>query len=425
MKKLIVILMIIGVPLLTAAQSLNGYFSSSLYSFQRYQNTNESNTFVRTYQQLWMNFSRGNYSLKTKLNFEGDIKTPLESDPRLRFYNLYFEARKIFGLMRVRIGRQPLFNSVAGGLYDGLNLRLRKYGFELTGYYGGNVPAYQKLALTDSWSNDFVLGGSLKYRGIENLILGVSYIDKNFKPVEYKTERLDSLLNPIQYLVRKNSNQYEYVSTEAGYYLGEKFRANARLDYDLNFEEISKVELSGRIKALENLDVELYYNYREPRIRYNSILSVFNYGNTQTIEGGLNYKVNKALTLVGKYGYVKYRDDNSQRVTLGFYTGFGSVMYRKNFGFAGELDAISVSAARSFLKGRLTPTFGLSYSEYKLSQESAKNKLVTLIAGLNIRPWRTFSFDIQGQYLNNKFYNNDFRIFVKVNHWFNTKLSLF
>ncbi len=424
MKKLIVIL-IFGVPLFTAAQSLNGYFSSSVYSFQRYQSPAESNVYVRTFQQLYLNFSRGNYSLKTKLNFEGDVKTPLKGDPRLRFYSLYFEARKVLGLIRVRVGRQPLFNSVAGGLYDGLNLRLRKYGFELTGYYGGNVPAYQKLALTDSWNNDFVLGGSLKYRGIKNLILGVSYIDKNFKPVEYTTERLDSLFNPIQYLVRKNSNQYEYVSSEAGYYLGENFRANARLDYDLNFEKISKVEFSGRVKALKNLDVDFYYNYREPRIRYNSILSVFNYGNTQTVEGGLSYKLNEFLTFIGKFGYVKYKDDNSQRVTVGVYTSFGSVMYRKNLGFAGELDAISVSAAKSLLKGRLTPTFGFSYSEYKLSLESAKNKLVTLIAGLNIRPWKTFSFDVQGQYLSNKFYNNDFRIFLKVNHWFNTKLSLF
>jgi len=424
MKKLIVILLM-GVPLFTAAQSLNGYVSSSVYSFQRFQTVNESSTFVRTFQQLYLNYSHGNYSLKTSVNFEGDVKTPLKNDPRLRFYNLYFEARNLLGFMRVRLGRQPLFNSVAGGLYDGINVKARKYGFELTGYYGGNVPAYQKFALTNSWKNDFVLGGNLKYRGIKNLLLQVSYVNKNFKPVEYKTERLDSLFNPIQYLVRKNSNQYEFVSSEAGYYLGEKFRANARLDYDLNFERISKVELSGRVKALKKLDVDFYYNYREPRIRYNSILSVFNYGNTQTIEGGLNYKLNESFRLVGKFGYVKYRDDNSQRITIGFYTSFGSVFYRKNLGFAGELDAISVSAAKSFLKGRLTPTFGLSYSEYKLSLESTKNKLVTIIAGLNIRPWKTFSFDIQGQYLNNKFYNNDFRIFLKVNHWFNTKLSLF
>jgi len=30
------------------------------------------------------------------------------------------------------------------------------------------------------------------------------------------------------------------------------------------------------------------------------------------------------------------------------------------------------------------------------------------------------SFDIQGQYLNNKIYKDDWRLFFKLNFWFNT-----
>jgi len=52
------------------------------------------------------------------------------------------------------------------------------------------------------------------------------------------------------------------------------------------------------------------------------------------------------------------------------------------------------------------------------------NELVSLMAGTNIRPWRFLSFDVQGQYLNNKIYRNDWRLFLKVNYWFNTNLNL-
>ncbi len=407
----------------TFAQNINGRFTSSVYSFKRFQNVNESNVFIRTFQTLYLNANKGNYSLKTRFNFEGDIKTPLDNNPRLRFYNLYLEARKVFGIATVRLGRQSLYNGVAGGLYDGLSLKLRKWGFTLSGYYGGNVPAYQKLAITDSWSNDFVLGGKLKFTGVENLLLAVSYVNKNFKPIEYTAYRLDSLFNPVQYLVKKNSNQFEFVSGEAGYYLSNNFRANTRLDYDLNYQKISKFEFDTRVEKIKNLGIDFYYNYRSPRVRYNSIFSVFDYANTSEFDGGVDYKISKDFTLVAKYGYVKYKDDNSGRVTAGFYSSFGSFIYRRSFGYAGELSAISLSTAKSFCSGKLTPSFGLAFTSYKLSMDSETNKLVSLIAGVNIRPWRLFSFDIQGQYLSNKIYNNDFRIFLKFNHWFNTNLG--
>ena len=130
------------------------------------------------------------------------------------------------------------------------------------------------------------------------------------------------------------------------------------------------------------------------------------------------------MTIVGKFGNVEYEDDNSQRLTLGFNTVYGNVSFRKTFGYAGELDAISVYSAKTLLEGALTPSVGLSYTSYKLSEDSETNSLVTLLGGVNVRPWKSISFDLQAQYLNNKIYQNDFRIMFKFNHWFNTNLSL-
>jgi hypothetical protein len=406
------------------SQSINGRISSSIYSFKRYDTVNVSSTYARAYEMLNLNINQGNYSLRSYINFASDISKDLKNDPQLSFYNLYFEARKVLDIATIKIGRQPLFNSVAGGVYDGINLDVKKGDYKFSGYYGGNVPPYQKLKLISDWNNNYILGGRLTTTSLENFQISLSYINKNFKAQDYYASRLDADLNPITVLIRNNSNEYKFASGEVNYYLKDQLSINTRLDYDLNFEEISKVELFGNYEKISNLKLNLYYNYREPRIRYNSIFSVFDFGNTQEIEAGADYIINKNFTVTGKVGDVIYKDESSQRATVALSTNYGSLSYRKTFGYEGELDAVSVYGAYSFLEGMITPSVGLSYTSYKLSPDDNTNNLTTLLTGVNYRPFNLLSFDLQGQFLNNKIYKDDFRLFFKINYWFNTILGL-
>jgi hypothetical protein len=164
MKKIIILvcsLLFISVSIFPQGVNVNGNFSSSVYSFQRFDTVNVSQNYLSSFQMLNLNINRGNFSLRSNMNFEADLASQLDGNPKLRFYNLYFEGRDLFKLATVKLGRQPLFNSVAGGLFDGLTLDLRKSHYKLTGYYGGNVPAYQKLQLISNWNDNFILGGIL------------------------------------------------------------------------------------------------------------------------------------------------------------------------------------------------------------------------------------------------------------------------
>ena len=76
--------------------------------------------------------------------------------------------------------------------------------------------------------------------------------------------------------------------------------------------------------------------------------------------------LDEKYTVIGKFANVTYQDETSQRVTLGLKSPFGTVTARKNFGFAGELDAISFYTAFPALAGLLTPSLGFSYAHYKL-----------------------------------------------------------
>jgi hypothetical protein len=422
MKKILFVFIMLLAANFMFAQNINGRFSSSLYSFERFDTSNSSVNHLRAYQMLNLNMNYSDFSIRSYLNLEHDFATDIKDDPRLRFYNLYFEARNVLDAATIKLGRQPLFNSVAGGIYDGASLYVNKWDVQLSGFYGANVPAYQKLELNEDWEDNYILGGRLTTTALQDFRFGISYINKNFKPMSYNALRLDPDLNPITVLIENKSNQYEFLSGEASYYLNNLISIDTRYDYDLNFNHTSRVELDARYDQLENLGINFYYNYREPRVRYNSIFSVFDFGNTQEIELGGDYRINKDFTVIGKFGHVTYKDDDASRLGLGLATRYGSINYRKTFGYAGEMDALSLYSAYSFLEGLLTPSLGVSFTNYKLSKDQEANDLISLLGGINFRPFRTLSFDLQAQYMNNKIYKNDLRFLFKLNHWFNLNL---
>lgn len=424
MKKFILLLSLFLAGGSAFSQNINGRFSSSIYTFERFDTINVSNTYIRSFQLLSLNVNEGKFSLRTQMNLENDLSKNIKNDPRLRFYNLYFEARNIADIATIKLGRQPIFNNVAGGLMDGINLDLKYDNYKLTGYYGGNVPGYQKLEITENWEDNYILGGKFTARFLDDFQVTAGYVNKNFKPQDYFATRYDENLNPIQVLIQNNSAKYEFLTGEVQYEMKNIFSVNTRYDYDLGLDKSSRFEIFGTYDELKKIKFNAYYNYREPRVKYNSIFSVFDYGNTQEIEIGADYILNKLITVIGKFGNVEYKGDNSQRITAGVNTNFGSLIYRKNLGYAGEMDAISVYSAYSFLEGLITPSLGVSFTNYKLSEDAETNNLTTILAGLNYRPYRIFSVDLQGQFMNNKIYSNDFRLFLKLNYWFNTNLNL-
>lgn len=418
MKKTIMIL--ICLPALIFAQNFNGRLSSSIYSFQRFEDVNTSHNYLRTFQTAQLNLNQGKFALRTRFNLEADVAQKLVQDPRLRFYNLFLEARNIWDVLTIKLGRQSNFTGPITGVYDGLNLKLKYKNFKLVTYYGGNVPSYQKLELTEDFGKDYVAGGRLDYSPVANSMISLGYVRKNLIRENYYATRLDENYDPVKVLIQNKSNKFSYVYAKAHYAMADNFETHFSYQYDLNLFTTSRFEFVGRYDKIEDLGLSLYYNYRSPRVRYNSIFAVFDYANTYEIEGGVDYEINEEFAVFGKFGNVTYKDDQAQRISVGVNSNYGSLSYRKTLGYAGELDAVSAYTSKSFFDGVLTPSVGLSYTTYKLSPDAEKNNLISVLLGTNYRPWRNLSFDLQGQFFSNKIYNNDYRVFFRVNHWFNT-----
>ena len=423
MKKLLFFLLASGFLATTYSQSFNGRFSSSIYTFERQDTIGTAYTQARTFQMLTFNFGKDNIWLRSSFNLEYDVANKQIDDPRFRTYNLYVDVQNLWNVVLMKLGRQPLYSSIAGGVFDGATLGFNYSGFKLLGYYGANVPPYQAWEVADFSSDNFVAGGEFSVYALMNWRFTAKYINKNFPSQPYQAVRLDPELNPINVLIENESKQYEYLSGEVSYYKKKLYNFNARYSYDLHYNTTSRVELSGRYEDIKNLGLSLYYNYQEPMVRYNSIFSVFNFANTWEIEAGADYLIDNHYTIIGKFANVTYQGETSQRVTLGLKSQFGTLIARKNFGYAGEMDAISFYTAFATLDGLITPSLGFSYTHYKLTPDDSYNEVTSLLAGFNYRPLRMLSFDLQGQYLNNKIYQDDWRLFFKINYWFNVIIN--
>ena len=388
MKKLLLIILASGFLASTYSQSFNGRFSSSIYAFERADTVGNSYNQARTFQMLTFNFGKDNIWLRSSFNLEYDVSNTLVDDPRFRTYNLYVDVQKMWNVVSLQLGRQPLYSSIAGGVFDGGTLGLEYKGYKILGYYGANVPPYQAWEVADFSSDNFVAGGEFSVYALTDWRFAAKYINKHFPSQSYEAVRLDPELNPINVLIENESNEYEYLSGEVSYFKQNLYNFNARYSYDLNYNTTSRIELLGRYADIKNLGLSLYYNYQEPMVRYNSIFSVFNFANTWEIEAGADYLIDNKYTVIGKFANVTYQDETSQRVTLGLKSPYGTLTARKNFGFAGEMDAISFYSAFATLNGLLTPSIGFSYTRYKLSQDDNYNGVTSLLAGCMKNRWK-------------------------------------
>jgi hypothetical protein len=241
----------------------------------------------------------------------------------------------------------------------------------------------------------------------------------------YDAVRLDSLLNPRIIVINSLPLAEELASVDLEYALP-SFSVQAKSEYDFFTNDLSRLQAFTRVNVMDELGVTAEYILRQPRVAYNSIFSVFNVNSTSELEGGLEYRPCAQTFLFARFGQVAYEgDESSQRIVVGGSYDFVSATLTKNLGYAGDLNGISVQAVCPMFERMLTPTIGGGYASYKLSKDDPSQTVVSAMAGVVYRPVRTFSTDLQVQWMNNPLYNSDVRIFVKATYWLNEQLNLF
>lgn len=406
------------------AQSINGRLTTSFYGFEGRDAALAKQTYLRAYENVYLNASSGDVSFNMNAMVSNDFGSDLATDPELRISSLLVKVRKIGGLADLSVGRQFIFAGAGYGLIDGAQTGLRFLDdrVSVTLYGGTNVDHTRDVRKQWIGSNG-MFGGQVVFAPVENGSVGLSYMNKRRERAPYTAVRADSLFNPYIIVVNSTPLEEELASVDAEYEFGHAVMLQAKADYDVHHAELSRIQAFTRVHAMEGLSGTLEYIFREPRVAYNSIFSVFNTNSTQEIEGGLEYRHSPFFFLFARFADVQYVDDNSQRLSVGGTYEFLTAAYTQNFGYAGELNGVSLQAAYPLLDRVITPTCGFGYASYKHAKDDPSSTVVNLAAGAVYRPSKYISADVQLQWMQNPQFDSDMRAFVKFTYWFNDRLG--
>ncbi len=305
----------IGLVLLSAsalAQLTTGRLTTSFYGFEGRDSALAKVLYLRAYENVYFNAASGDYSFNMNAMVSNDFGSTIQTDPELRVNSFLMKVKNIGGHADISAGRQFVFAGVGSGLIDGISgsAKFLDNTLALTGYGGNNVTQSRDIR-KQYIGNKGLFGGQITYAPIEDGVVGVSYMNKRWQRKPYTALRMDSLFNPYSIVINSRPNEEERASIDIEYQHDQLYSIQAKTDYDILTEEISKVQAFTRIGIMKELNVTAEYIFRKPRLAYNSIFSVFNINSTKEIEGGLEYRPMSKTFLFARFANVNYIDEQS------------------------------------------------------------------------------------------------------------------
>ena len=417
------------------AQLVNGRFTTSFYTFERFDTVGSSKTYVRAFQAVQLSAAQGDFSLQTYLLGAVNGTGEFGDNGRVRFYNLFARWSNIARVGELTLGRQAVYAGAGNGTIDGLSARVKFLDnmFTVRGY-AGSVVNQDFTGIRKNWHDNLSFGGQVITTIVHDARIGLSYMNRRQEQDPYWTMRnRDSTFTPVPYYFSPLPENEELGSADVSYDVGEIATVYGRYDYDFNYRNTARGQGAVRVHATPALAFTGEYIYRKPHVSFNSIFSAFTLNSVSEIEGGVEYSMKPVFgnpggspcLLFGKLGYVSYTDDKSLRWTLGVSMMYGSMSYSHGSGYAGDIHTFNLQASYPLLDRMLVPTVGLSLARYRLSAEVPAEDALAILAGATVRPLKQFSFDIQGQWMSNKLYDRDMRLQVRLNYWFAERMSLF
>jgi hypothetical protein len=408
------------------AQLVNGRLVSSVYTWEKFDTVDVSRTFGRGYQSVLLDISQGDFSLHTHLQGAVNLQKHLAETPDFRAWYLYARWQKIADAVDLSFGRLPFFAGVGTGTLDGMlgTVRLADDAARLTLY--GGAPAAPGLVV-NHWkplSKSYVAGGQLTTTTTSGTRMALSYIQRRRERDAYIGIRTDSLFNPVTTLIEPEADQERTAGVDISHRTDD-LRVYGRTDYNVDDEKFQRAQARVRYAVTEDLSLSGEYLYRRPRVPAGSFFSVFPLGVIHEAEVGADYAVCDPWSVFIKGALVQYDGDRSFRYTAGVSHRYLYLSYRGNTGFAGELNSLSIQGAYPLLDRMVIPNASVTWTSYRLSKDAGTETALAAALGTTVRPLQLLSVDVQGQWLQNRLFDNDVRLFARLTVWFTEQFNLF
>jgi hypothetical protein len=404
-----------------SGQLLNGRFITSVYSWQQFDTVGVSKKFARGFQTAMFDVAQGDFSLHAHFQGAVMLQHQLDELPDYRLYYGYARWRNIGDVADLSLGRLPFFAGVGSGTIDGAlaNIRFCDNTTRLNLYGGSSVAPDLAVKKWGPFNKNFAIGGQVLTTALQDWRFGVSYMNRQRERAGYWTT-----LRPDTIFLDPEQTKEQYASADVSYWFSEA-NLHARYDYNVDFKKTQRAQLNAKYVPADDWILSADYIHRAPRVPFNSFFAVFNIPASDEVEGGVDYSWMRFMRVFVRGAYVRYTNDQSFRYTVGAAHDFFSVSYRGGTGYAGELNSVSLQGSYPLCERMCIPTVGASFISYKLNPTDDTEKTIAASHGVIARPLQMLSVDVQGQWLNNKVYKNDVRIYAGVNLWISHQLNMF
>ena len=419
-------LLLAVLPVHALAQLVNGRLISSIYTWEKFDTVDVSETFGRGFQSVLLDITQSKFSFHTHLQGAINLQKNLDETPDFRAWYLYGRWREIGGIMDLSLGRLPYFAGVGTGTLDGALTTIRFAGDAVRLTLYGGAPAPPGLAL-EGWkpiADNYVMGGQFSTTAVQGMRIGLSYVQRKRERPSYTGIRTDSLFNPIPTLIEPEAESEKMAGLDASYRTG-SMRLYGRADYNVADEKAQRAQAGLLYEITDRLSFSGEFLYRRPRVPAGSFFAVFPTSTTNEVEGGFDYALSEPWHLFLRGALVQYDGDESFRYSAGVSHRYLYLSYRGNAGYAGELNAISLQAAYPLLDRMVIPNASVSFASYKLNAEAPNENALAVAIGSTVRPLSVLSIDVQGQWLRNKVFENDVRLFAKLTIRFTEQFHIF
>lgn len=403
---------------LCVGQVVNARLVSSVYGWKQYDTVGTAKKFWRGYSSVLLDVGKGEFSMHGHFQGAVMLQRKLDELPDYRLYYGYAQWKNVGDIADLSLGRLPFFAGVGSGTMDGglATFHTVDNKLRVTMYGGANTPLDMSVLQLAPLKDNFTLGGQILTTAVQDWRFGFSYMNRQRRRSGYWTVRPDTLFAPTSMFVDPTQTREQYASGDISYWLPNA-SFHARYDYNVDYEQTQRAQLNVKYYPSDCWSVSADYIHRAPRLPFNSFFAVFNVPASDEIEGGVDYTFTRMTRVFVRGAHVQYVSDKSFRYTLGVANDYASASYRGSTGYAGELDAVSLQGSYPLFSRMLVPNIGISYTSYKLSASDSPENTVAAVLGLIARPLQTLSVDVQGQWLNNKVYRNDLRIYAAVSFW--------
>ncbi|MBI3003818.1 MAG: hypothetical protein HYY49_00195 [Ignavibacteriales bacterium] len=408
------------------SQFIQARFVTSGYAWQQQDTVGQSSGHFFGYQTVQFTAAADNIAFSTYWQGYNDFAGPLKGKGQYRLYNLYARATNIFEMLDVSLGRQFVFAGVGSGTIDGGRAALKLFDSQLkvVGYYGSLPPPLQKAEFISDPENNYMTGAQVVAMPADEAQISLSYMKRAIQPSVYTATRRDSLFNPYLVEIKPSAREEEYVSGDVNVDYEDWLSAYWRYDYDLVFDKNSRIQLFTRLKATDYVNLTGEFLRREPRISFNSIFSAFTFNTLKEYEFGFELALPDQPQFFLRFGYLSYDDEDVRTITVGANSKYAGLSVSTRAGYPGEITSGSMNLGYPVFDNTFTPTLMLGYARYKLNENSPLEGALSLGLGTVYRPATELSVDTQVQWIQNKIYRNDTRLFVRLSYFFLQRLDL-